>query len=111
MNLTPGNHILKFIIHITKNLIFRRSTSGQLMIQYIHLSPTLGKGIKRLRKAGKQGEQAVNSFEEILSDLKNFSCRYKATVCKRTKNGEQRIRNCIKYDLGGGVSSGYRPSE
>jgi hypothetical protein len=72
------------------------------MIQYIHLSQTLGKGIKRLRKTGKQGEQAVNSFEEILSDLKNFSCRYKATVCKRTKNGEQRIRNCIKYDLGGG---------
>jgi hypothetical protein len=72
------------------------------MIQYIHSSHTLDKDIKRLRKAGKQGEQAVNKYLDILADIRNYSCRSETVTCKRTRKGEQRIKNCIKYDLGGG---------
>ncbi len=72
------------------------------MIQCIHYSVNLDKEIKRLRKSCKQGEQAIAKFEDILSDMKKYSCQYKSVTNKRTKKGEQRIKNCIKYDLGGG---------
>jgi hypothetical protein len=72
------------------------------MIQYIHISHTLDKDIKRLRKACKQGEQAVCKYFDILSDIRKFGCRSETVICKRTRNGEQRIKNCVKYDLGGG---------
>ncbi|GAB6192027.1 hypothetical protein [Desulfocastanea catecholica] len=72
------------------------------MIQYIHSSRTLDKDIKRLRKAGKQGEQAVGKYIDILADIRKYGCRSETVTCKRTRKGEQRIKNCIKYDLGGG---------
>ncbi len=72
------------------------------MMQYIHSSHTLDKDIKRLRKAGKQGEHAVNKYLEILADIRKYSCWSESVTCKRTRRGEQRIKNCIKYDLGGG---------
>lgn len=72
------------------------------MIRHIHFSQTLDKEIKRLQKAGTQGEQAVAKFQNLLADIKTYSCQFEAVASKRTKKGEQRIKNCVKYDLGGG---------
>ena len=72
------------------------------MIQYIHISHTLDKDIKRLRRSDKQGEQAVSKYLDILCDIRKYGCHSETVICKRTRKGEQRIKNCIKYDLGGG---------
>ena len=67
-----------------------------------------GRGIDRclaeIRRSGKKGELAVGMYEHVLTQL---LCRGPETaelISKRTKHGEWRIKNCIKYDLG----SGYR---
>ena len=72
------------------------------MIRYIHLSLSLAKQLGGLRKAGKKGELAANKCEAILSDIKQYGCQCEAVFSKRTRNGEARIKNCVKYDLGGG---------
>lgn len=72
------------------------------MIRYIHLSLSLDKQLGGLRKSGKKGELAANKYEAILSDIKLYGCQCEAVLSKRTRNGEARIKNCVKYDLGGG---------
>jgi len=61
-------------------------------------------GIGTLRRAGKKGEIAAAQFEKILTYLKNAGPQSEDIYIKRTKNGECRLKNCVKYDLG----SGYR---
>lgn len=72
------------------------------MIRYLHHSMSLPKHLRGLRKAGKKGELAVCKYEAILNDIKQYGCQCEAVFSKRTRNGEGRIKNCVKYDLGGG---------
>ena len=72
------------------------------MIRYIHLTLSLPRQLGGLRKSGKKGELAANKCEAILSDIKQHGCQCEAVFSKRTRNGEARIKNCVKYDLGGG---------
>lgn len=81
---------------------FATDAKGINMIRYIHLSLLLAKQLGALRKAGKKGELASKKYEAILSDIKLYGCQYEAVFSKRTRNGEARIKNCVKYDLGGG---------
>lgn len=74
------------------------------MIRSIHCSRLLGRQVAALRRAGKKGELAAAQFERILAFLSNSDPRTGDIYCKRTKNGEYRLKNCVKYDLG----SGYR---
>jgi hypothetical protein len=63
---------------------------------------SLPKHLRGLLKAGKKGELAVCKYEAILNDIKQYGCQCQAVFSKRTHNGEARIKNCVKYDLGGG---------
>jgi hypothetical protein len=72
------------------------------MIQYLDYSTSLPKQLRGLQKAGKKGESAACKCEAILNDIKLYGCQCEAVFSKRTRNGEGRIKNCVKYDLGGG---------
>lgn len=72
------------------------------MLRYIHYSELLPKLLRGLRKTGKKAEMAASKCETILSDIRQYGCQYETVFSKRTRHGEARIKNCIKYDLGGG---------
>ena len=74
------------------------------MIRLIMCARGIDRCLTEIRRSGKKGELAVGMYEQIIAQL---GCRGPETVeliSKRTKHGEWRIKNCIKYDLG----SGYR---
>lgn len=82
------------------------------MIRYIHSSESLPKQLRGLRKAGKKAEMAANKCEAIVNDIRDHGCQCETVFSKRTRNGEARIKNCVKYDLGGGyrlvtIRAGY----
>ncbi len=72
------------------------------MLRYIHSSRSLEKHLRGLRKAGKKAELAARKCEAIISDIRQFGCRHETVGGKRTRKGELRIKNCVKYDLGDG---------
>jgi len=74
------------------------------MLRCIHHSLALAKQLGSLRRAGKKAELAADKAEAIVQDIRQYGCQCEAVLCKRTRNGEQRLKNCVKYDLG----SGYR---
>lgn len=73
-----------------------------MMPQFLHISRSLDKQLAELRRTGKKAELAAAKCESILADIQRFGCQAEAVAGKRTRHGEQRIRNCVKYDLGGG---------
>ncbi|HSL39012.1 MAG TPA: hypothetical protein VK857_01475 [Desulforhopalus sp.] len=72
------------------------------MFRYLHLARTLDKQLQLLRRSGKKAELAVCRYDQLVKDLRGFGVRHDAVFSKRTKNGENRLKNCVKYDLGGG---------
>ncbi|BHH85419.1 hypothetical protein LA52FAK_37080 [Desulforhopalus sp. 52FAK] len=39
---------------------------------------------------------------QLLSDMREFGLHHKKVATKRTRKGEQRLKNCVKYDMGAG---------
>ena len=74
------------------------------MIRSIHCSRFLDRQLTALRKTGQQGDIAASQAERILVRLKTEGPNVGEILAKRTKKGENRVKNCIKYNLG----SGYR---
>ncbi|MBU1566387.1 MAG: hypothetical protein KJ630_12275 [Proteobacteria bacterium] len=72
------------------------------MIRYIHYSWSLEKQLGGLRRAGKKAELAASKCETVFSDIRRYGCQGETVLRQRTRNGELRIKNCVKYDLGGG---------
>lgn len=72
------------------------------MLQFLHISRFLDKQLSTLRKTGRKAESAAAKCEGILADIKRYGCQAEVVAGKRTRHGEQRIKNCVKYDLGGG---------
>jgi hypothetical protein len=74
------------------------------MLRSIHLARALKRHLAAMRRSGKKGALAANQCERILAELKAKGTETTELFAKRTKNGEYRLKNGIKYDLG----SGYR---
>lgn len=72
------------------------------MIRSIHIARGLDRLVAELRRSGRKGELAVMQFEMIIGLLKIRGPEAAELVSKRTRHGEWRIRDCIKYDLGSG---------
>ena len=72
------------------------------MLRCIHHSLALAKQLRGLRRSGKKAELAADKAETIIDDIRQYGCQCEAVLSKRTRKGEQRIKNCLKYDLGGG---------
>jgi hypothetical protein len=75
-----------------------------VMIRYVHYAWSLEKQLEGLRKAGKKAELAAGKCAIILNAINRYGCKCASVMSHRTRNGELRIKNCVKYDLG----SGYR---
>lgn len=71
-------------------------------MQFLHISRNLDKHLAKFRRTGKKAELAAAKCESILADIRRFGCEAEVVAGKRTRHGEQRISNCVKYDLGGG---------
>lgn len=74
------------------------------MIHNVLIARTLEKKLKALRQAGKRGRVVVTQCESLLDQIRREGPLAEQVYRKRTKNGENRINNCVKYDL----SNGYR---
>ena len=75
-----------------------------MMLQFLHISRSLDKQLDLMRKNERKAELAALKCETIVEDIKRLGCQVDAVTGKRTRKGEQRIKNCVKYNLG----SGYR---
>lgn len=71
------------------------------MIPTLYLDAKLDKQLRALRRAGKKAVLAAERAQTIIANLEagKFSSLEAGPL---TKNGEQRIKGCFKYDLGGG---------
>lgn len=72
------------------------------MLQYLHLSHRFIKQLRVLEKSDKKGILAAAQAELIIGNYKISGEETEETRAKRTKHGESRLKNCLKYDLGGG---------
>jgi hypothetical protein len=81
---------------------FFYTVTRDTMIKYIHLSRSIPGKLSLLQRSGKKGELAVDQFEVLLDAFRCNRMLDARVYCKRTKNGEGRIDNCVKYDLGNG---------
>lgn len=74
-------------------------------MKFLFVSSEVESSIAALKKAGKQGKTLVQKATGIIDSLASGErWNHMDTVESYTKNGEKRIKNCRKYDLG----SGYR---
>jgi len=60
--------------------------------------------IKALHRADKKGVSAAERAEKLICDISHGAISEAELLTKKTKNGELRLNNCLKFDLG----SGYR---
>ncbi len=74
------------------------------MLQFLHISRCLDKQLDLMRKNDRKAEAAALKCETIIGDIRKLGCQADEVAGKRTRNGELRIKNCVKYNL----SSGYR---
>lgn len=74
------------------------------MISTLHIATSIERQLDNLQKSGKKGALAVRQYEQIIIQFQDGNFSSLPLKNKRTKHGELRLQNCIKYDLG----CGYR---
>ncbi len=72
------------------------------MIRSLHFSRSFDRQLDLLSRSGKKAELAVAQCEKVIALLRCAGPLSDDLLIKRTKNGEYRLKNCTKYDLGGG---------
>lgn len=78
---------------------FKRGLNG---VRYLHISRNIDRYLEILRMRGRQGVLAASQYLQLIECIRQAQWRSDVISCKRTKNGEYRLKNCIKYDLGHG---------
>ncbi len=71
------------------------------MIETIHVDPKLEKCLAALRKGSRRACLAADRTEDIIEELKRGE-KPLGEICTFTRNGEARIKGCMKYNLGAG---------
>lgn len=74
------------------------------MISSLYIATSIACKLDNMAKSGKKGALATHQYQLITALLKAGEFSSLTLKSKRTKHGEMRLQNCIKYDLG----SGYR---
>ena len=69
---------------------------------YLHVTRSLERQLEKLATSNKKSELAVLKCRQLLSDMREYGLQHERVLTKRTRKGEQRIKNCIKYNMGGG---------
>ena len=73
-----------------------------MTLQWLHITNDISEQCKHICSTGRRGELIVRRYQQLLKDLREFGPLDDRVFLCRTKKGEQRRKNCIKYDLGGG---------
>ena len=74
-------------------------------MRYLYVSAKVESRIEALKKAGKAGAALAQKTMRIIESLRSGMLQSDPAICGGyTKYGENRIKNCLKYDLG----CGYR---
>lgn len=94
----------RFILYCIKTWVYRglHILEKSVLIRYLLCSRTFDKQLKAMRRSGRKGEWAAMQCEVLLDNIRGRGILADEVYCKRTKNGEYRISNCVKYDLGNG---------
>ncbi len=71
-------------------------------MHYLHISRNIDRCLEKLRMTGSQGALAASQYLQIIKCIRQGKWHSDIITCKRTKNGEYRLKNCVKYDLGNG---------
>lgn len=72
------------------------------MIKSILFARALERQVEMLQRSGRKGEKAVENYRMICGHLRRHGGEVAEIWAKRTKNGELRVKNCVKYHLGHG---------
>lgn len=72
------------------------------MISKLYVAKELDLQVSNLQRAGAKGAFAAQKYREILQYLRTGDEQNLQLVQSRTRHGEKRLRNCMKYRLGGG---------
>jgi hypothetical protein len=72
------------------------------MITSLHIARGIERQLEALQRSGKKGEKAAENFRAICQQLRQQGPEAPELLARRTKNGELRVKNCIKYHLGHG---------
>lgn len=71
------------------------------MIERIHVDPKLEKCLAALRKGSRRASLVADRVEAIIAALECGGTQ-PGDLCTYTRNGEARIKGCLKVDLGAG---------
>ena len=72
------------------------------MITSLNIARSVERQLEALQRSGRKGEKAVENFRTICQQLRQQGPEAPELLARRTKNGELRVKNCIKYHLGHG---------
>lgn len=72
------------------------------MLNTIHVASQILSKTKQLKRSTAKGKHALNHYTDIVELMRGNRFDTVELLNKRTKYGEARIQNCIKYDLGAG---------
>ena len=75
---------------------------GKHVIRYLHYSRTIEKQLKVFRRSGQTGSLAAEQYQMLVNLIRQGELLSESVYTKRTKHGEYRLSNCVKYDLGNG---------
>lgn len=69
---------------------------------HLHCAKSLDEQLENLRRSGRKGRLAANRCQRILNHIRCEGPWSRTLLAKRTKSGEHRLANCVKYRLGHG---------
>ena len=72
------------------------------MVFYLHLSCSLERQLDKITDSSSYVNCVMLKCRQLLSDMREFGLHHEKVVSKRTRKGEQRLKNCVKYDMGAG---------
>ncbi|MFT5701003.1 MAG: hypothetical protein ACI8ZB_003889 [Desulforhopalus sp.] len=72
------------------------------MVFYLYVSRLLERQLEKTSGYNTKSELAALKCRQLLSDMREYGPQHEKVLIKRTRKGEQRINNCVKYDMGAG---------
>lgn len=69
---------------------------------YLHLSCSLQRQLEKISHSSANSDQPMQKCKRLIGDLRTFGPNHEKVRGKRTRKGENRLKNCVKYDLGAG---------
>lgn len=69
---------------------------------YLHMARSLERRLEKPSTTCEKMELARLKCRQLLRDIREYGIHHERVLSKRTRKGEHRIKNCVKYDMGGG---------